>query len=163
MPPASTPPEAPSERGQQYCFQSNSHPRGASAALVYSRAMVPPLAATLVPLMLLALAAVLMGGRIWPHFFWMAPPALALSWGWARFQLGRVIAEVCVRPGQGAAAVRSIHEVLAGTTPQWHRAARLRLERRALRLDLGDTSYRLLLDRWEQAEDLRNALRQTVQ
>ena len=140
------------------------HPDGASTGLIYSRAMVSPLAATLVPLMLFALAAVLMEQRIWPYFFWAGPLALVVAWGWARFQLSRRLAEVQVRPTQGTAAVRSVHEVLHDTPPVWHWAARLRIEREAhestaLRLDLGDTSHRLVLSRWPQADALQEALR----
>lgn len=159
---------APSTRREVgACFRSTAHPGGASVALAYSQAMVPPLAATLIPLMLFALAAVLTGRRLWPYFFWAGPPALAVAWAWARFQMRRVPAEVCVRPAQNAAAVRSVHDVLHGTLLTWHHAARLRTEREAhestaLRLDLGDTSHRLLLDRWPEADALREALHRAV-
>ena len=152
-----------STRGDEaMCFQSTAHPQGASAALAYSRAMARPLGATLIPLMLFALAAALTGHRIWPHFFWASAGALVVAWGWARFQLARTPAEVRVRPDQQNAALRSVRDVLRAAPPDWRPALRLRVEHTALRLDLGDTSHRLLTSRWPQAEALQEALRRAV-
>lgn len=160
--PQTAAPSVPARGDAEVFFHSTAHPEGRPAALVYSRAMVGPLNVLLVPLMLFALAAVLLGQRIWPYFFWACVPALLLAWAWARFQLGRLPAEVNVRPAQGEAAVRSVHDVLHDRPPVWHRAARLRLEREALRVDLGDTSHRLLVSRWPQAEALSEALRRAA-
>lgn len=150
--------EAPlSER----CFRSVAHPRGASAALVYSRAMVPALGATFVPLMLAVMAATLAGQRIWPHVFWGAGVALAVAWGWAQFQVRRTPAEMRVRPSQQVAAVRSVRGVLRGDAPDWRPLVRVRPERvpPALRVHLGDTSYRLFQRRWPRFDVLGDALR----
>jgi hypothetical protein len=149
-------------RAAEACFHSRAHPEGDSAALVYSRAMVPALGMTLIPLMLFALAGVLLGQRIWPYFFWAALPAPAVAYGWARFQLGRTVAEVRARPDQQAAAVRSVRDVLHEAPPAWQHAVRLRVERDALRLDLGDTSHRFHDDRWPDADALQDALRRAV-
>lgn len=159
-----SPAKPPSARSSERNFQSASHPRGASAALVYSRAMVRPLSMTLIPVMVAALAAILAEQRIWPHVFWGAGLALAVAWSWAQFQMRRTLAEVRVRPSQQAAAVRSVRGVLRGTPPDWHPIVRVRPERMppALRLSLGDTSYRLLKRRWPNADALEDALQRAT-
>lgn len=145
-------------------FRSTAHPGHQPAALVYARAMVRPLAAVMLPLMLFALAAALQGLVLWPYLAWGAPAALVAAWGWARFQLRRTPAEVRIRfAADLPVAVRSARDVLRGAPLQWHRLGRLRTSREALRLDLGDTSHRLLRRRWPTDEALLEALQRIRQ
>ncbi|PSQ81722.1 MAG: hypothetical protein BRD46_01410 [Bacteroidetes bacterium QS_8_68_15] len=163
MPHTTTQDEAKTEaKAPALCFRSTAHPGDASAAAVYSRAMVRPLGAALTPVMLATLAAVLAGQRIWPQFVWGMGLALTAAWSWARFQLSRTLAEVQVRADRRTAAMRSVRDVVRSADPEWRRLVRVRTERvpPALRLHLGDTSHRLLTHRWPQADELRKALRQ---
>lgn len=146
-------------------FRSAAHPQGASAALVYARALVAPLAACTLPVMLGALAAALQGLSVMPFLTAGFPAALLAAWLWARFQLYRTLAEVHVRPcanTYAAAAVRTVPECL-GAAPRplvWQRVHDLRAGRAALGLALGRESYTLRQAEWPDFDALREALRQ---
>ncbi len=158
--------EAPSERLPPLRFHSTAHPEGAPAALVYARALVAPLAACALPVMLGALAAALQGLSVLPFLTAGFPAALVAAWLWTRFQLRRTLAEVHIRPEPegrtyGAAAVRTVPECLGAAAPlTWRRVHDLRASRGALEVALGRESYTLPHAAWPAFDALREALRQ---
>ena len=115
------------------------HPGDEPAARVYGRALVKPVAATVLPLMIAVTASALQLGVVWPYVLWGLPTALAVASVWTRFRLGNQPAEVRLQPGQ--AAVRSVHDVLTGTPPDFQPIHDVRVSADTLTVMVGYTTF----------------------
>lgn len=139
-------------------FTSAAHPEGQPWALVYAGALIKPLGACMLPVMIVTLVAVLEQQPVLPYLMWGFPGALALASLWTRFRLSRTPAEVHVRAGQ--AAVRSVHECLQTDPPLiWQRILEIRDGSSALFVTLGLDTYTFRHDEWPQHPELMKALK----
>lgn len=138
-------------------FASTQHPQGAGAALVYGRALVLPLAACVVPVMLLTLAAALQGRFLAPYLYGGWPAAFLLAVVWTRLRLARTPAEVRVR--SDAAALRTVLDCALGRPPRWQRVFDLRQAPASVEMALGRDAYELRHEDWPEHEALLTALR----
>ncbi|GIV59702.1 hypothetical protein GQ464_003255 [Rhodocaloribacter litoris] len=139
-------------------FRSTLHPGTAPATLVYGRALVRPLGACVLPVMVGALLAVLQEAPALAYLTRGFPAALAVAMLWTHFRLRALPAEVQVVPG--AAAVRTVWACARNEPPAWFRILDLRLTPDALQVTLGYTPYTLPFDRWPEHDDLLAALQE---
>ena len=138
-------------------FVSAQHPQGAPAALVYGRALASPLAACVVPIMLLTLAAALQGRFLTLYLYGGLPAALLLAVAWTRLRLARTPAEVRVR--SDAAALRTVYDCARGRPPRWKRVFDLRQAPASVEVAIGRDTYELRHTDWPEHEALLAALR----
>lgn len=138
-------------------FRSAHHPGDAPSALIYGRALVRPLGACMLPVMIGATTAVLEQLAVLPYLTWGAPAALLAAMAWTRFRLGTTVAEIHIRTGQ--AAVRSVHDCL------WTRAALIwnpihdiRKDADVLHVTIGWETYTLPYEEWPDHQALLDAL-----
>ncbi len=126
---------------------------------VYGRALVQPLAACMLPVMIATLVAALEGLSLLPFFFWGFPGALVLASAWTAFRLRATPAEVHVDENGGA--VRMVWEVLDGRTAlPWQGVHDLRLYKRTLIVTVGYQTYELDAADWPDFDALFDALRE---
>jgi hypothetical protein len=137
-------------------FESIHHPGSRSWTRVVGGALVRPIAATVLPVMIVVTTRALQLGVIWPYVAWGFPAALLVASAWTRFKLGRQIAEIRLQPGQ--AAVRSVHDVLVGARPDWQALHDVRVTARSLTVSVGWAAFELAGSEWPRFEALQNAL-----
>ena len=139
-------------------FQSAHHPGDAPASLVYARWLPRPVAACVLPVMIAALALALQGDPVLNLMIWGLPAGLGLATAWARFQLGKTLAEVHVRGEQ--AAVRSVQECLGQPAPlAWDRIYEIRKTAGELVVTFGWDTHHLPYADWPDHHALTEALR----
>ncbi len=154
---AASPPRegrASSEAPQR--FQSAAHPQDRPAALVYGRALAPPLGACLLPVMVVTAAAVLLGHAVLPELWAATGGAFVVAVAWARLRLRRTLAEV--RVGAERAAVRSVHDVLRRQPFDWQPVLDLRVRDGVVAVAVGHEDFALRHADWPRREDLLSAL-----
>lgn len=139
-------------------FQSVYHPGDAPAALVYARWLPRPVAACVVPVMIAALVMALQGDPVLDLLIWALPAGLGLATVWARFQLGKTLAEVHVRAEQ--AAVRSVQDCLGQPAPLlWDHIYEIRKTSSDVILTVGWDTYHLPYADWPDHHALVETLR----
>ncbi|GIV61146.1 MAG: hypothetical protein KatS3mg044_0012 [Rhodothermaceae bacterium] len=139
-------------------FRSTEHPGGASPALVYGRALVRPIGACMLPVMIGALLAVLEGAAALPWLVAGFPAALVTAMLWTHLRLRTTPAEVQVVPG--GAALRSVWECARDLPARTARILDLRTTPDALLVTLDYTSYALPYRAWPDHEALLSALQE---
>lgn len=138
-------------------FTSRHHPEGAPSALVYGQALIRPLGACMIPVMLGATSAVLQQLPVLPYLTWGTPAALVAAIAWTRFHLGITPAELHIRTGQ--AAVRSVYDCLWSSSPLiWEEIHDIRQGSDALYLTLGWETHTLHYADWPDHRALLDAL-----
>lgn len=137
-------------------FTSTHHPGDQSWTRVVGRALVRPIAATVLPVMIVVTTRALQLGVVWPYVAWGLPMALLAASAWTRFKLGHQIAEIRLQPGQ--AAVRSVHDVLVDNRIEWQSLHDVRVTARSLTVSVGWTAFELKGANWPRFEDLQNGL-----
>lgn len=138
-------------------FVSTSHPGTLPWQVVYGRALVRPLAACMLPVMIITLVAVLEGVQILPGAFWAAAGALFVASTWTTFRIQSEVAEI--RIGVDLVAVRTVWEILNNVDPQWEHILDVRDYGRWMHVTIGLGSYELDRKRWPQYDDLARVLR----
>ncbi len=96
-------------------FRSRYHPGDAPTALVYARALTPPLAWSMTGVMIAAATAMLEGQDPLPWAVWVVPLVYALSTAWTLYDLRRTPAEL-VLDGAGA-GLRSVWDAAGRKKP----------------------------------------------
>jgi hypothetical protein len=139
-----------------HTFESTYHPGDDPASRVWGRALVKPVGATVLPLMIAVTVSALQLGVVWPYVAWGLPAALGVATVWTRFRLGSLTAELRVQSGQ--VALRSVHDVLTGTPPEFEPLYDVRVTSRSLNLSLGWTALNLDARNWPEFEALKGAL-----
>lgn len=138
-------------------FFSTAHPGGAAPELVWTRALAGPLAATMLPVMLVTLAAALEGAGLLPLIIGGFPGAMAVAVLWTRYRLTQTIADLHVRGGE--AAVRTVADVLRRRPPlAWHPVLDLRKTKTTFVVALGRTQYEFDDTDWPALDALLAAL-----
>lgn len=139
-------------------FRSAAHPDGRSAAHMHGRALVRPLAACMLPVMIVTLVAVLEGRRVLPALAAASVGALLLSSAWVHFQLRRTPAAIYVTDGY--AAVRSVWHVLQGQRSglDWMPVLDVRERSSGVRATIGYESFALDEADWPDHGRLIDAL-----
>lgn len=142
---------------QLYLFKSEAHPNGATARVVYARALVRPLGVCMLPIMIGASVTVLQGLPALTYLTVGFPVAVVVAVAWTLFRMQATVAEIFVRPG--AAAVRSVWESLRARPLRWVPIFELRAAPTTITLALGDTTYELDRAAWPEAEVLLDTLK----
>ncbi len=138
-------------------FRSADHPGTTSRPLVFGRFLVKPLAATTIPVMIVALALVLELYDPLPFISWSFPLAFAAASVWTWFRMRALIIEIHVR--YNGAAAFSVAEVIgAAARPDIQRVFDVRRESDEVFVTIGLTSYRLTAELWEELDPLAHAL-----
>lgn len=133
-------------------FASKSHPHSLPWAAVYGRALVRPIAACMLPVMILTLVAVLEGVLIFPGLLWASGGALLTASAWTSFRLQREVAEIRISPD--IVCVRTVWDVLNNARTEWAQVLDVRDYGTWAHVMIGFTSYEIDRDRWERYEDL---------
>ena len=137
-------------------FYSTAHPAGTPASLVWARALVRPLAAALVPVMLVTLAAALEGASLLPFLLGGFPVATVAAMLWTRYHLAQTVAEIHVRERE--AAVRTVAEVLGHGRLAWRPVLDLRKTKTTFVVALGRTQHEFDDADWPDVRHLLDAL-----
>lgn len=145
---------AAASEGQAY--RSRWHPEGASWALVYGQALVRPLGACMLPVMIAATTVALQAGVVLPFLTYGFPAALALAMAWAHQRLAARVAVVRVRGAHVALA--SVTDVLTDAPPTWRPLLDLRANPQALLVTAGYATTTLDRAAWPDADALQDAL-----
>lgn len=95
-------------------LESRWHPGGTSFALVWGSALLRPLAATMLVVMLGALTRALLEEDPLDLVVWAAPLAVLVAMGWTALTLRRRPAELVADPATGRADIRSVWDVVRG-------------------------------------------------
>ncbi|PEN15054.1 hypothetical protein CRI94_01840 [Longibacter salinarum] len=138
-------------------FKSVHHPGKASAVRVYGEALVAPLGACMLPLMIMATVQVLEGIDPFPYVVVAAPIAIVVAVGWTRFRLASRLAELHTYPGM--AALRSVDEVVRDVDLDWRPVFDVREAPDKIHVTLGHETHTLLDRDWPGHDVLLGALR----
>lgn len=128
--------------------------------VVYGRSLVRPLAACMLPVMIITLVAVLEGVRILPGALWAAGGALLLASSWTTFRIQVEVAEIQI--AEDFIAVRTVWDILKNVDPQWERILDVRDYGRWMHVTIGLSSYELDRKRWPHYDELAGALRMSA-
>lgn len=138
-------------------FTSKAHPQSLPGAIVYGRALVQPIAACMLPVMILTLVAVLEGLRILPGFLWASGAALLIAAAWTSFRLQREVAEILI--SSDVACVQSVWEILNEARAECRQVLDVRDYGKWSHVTIGFTSYEIDRDRWDRYDELVAALK----
>lgn len=138
-------------------FQSTHHPGSASAVRVYGEALVGPIGACMLPLMIMATVQVLEKVDPLPYVATLTPVALVIAVTWTRFRLGARIAELHTYPGM--AAIRSIDDVVHNRSLDWRPVFDVRETPDRIHVTMGHETHTFLDAQWPGHDDLLEALR----
>lgn len=138
-------------------FRSEAHPESLPWAVVYGRALVRPIAACMLPVMILTLVAVLEGVQILPGLFWASGAALLVASAWTSFRLQRDVAEI--RVGADLACVRTVWEILNEPRAEWQQVLDVRDYGTWAHVTVGYASYELDRERWSRYKEMVDALK----
>lgn len=138
-------------------FQSVHHPGDKSAVRVYGEALVAPLGACMLPLMIMATIQVLQHIDPLPYVLALAPVAILLAITWTRFRLSSKAAELHTYPGM--AALRSIEDVLQNRSLDWRPVFDVREAPDRLHVTMGHETHTLPDADWPGHDVLLDALR----
>ena len=139
-------------------YRSAYHPGTASAAIVFARSHIRPIAVCLLPIMIVASIGVLT--KVDPLLFlaWSVPVAYVLATWWTFFSLTRRTAELHV--GAGAARTRSVWDVARRRqTPAWLPVLGVKQTGYSLLVSIGHAVEELRPDEWAEFDELARALR----
>jgi hypothetical protein len=139
-------------------FKSRDHPQGRPRGLVYTNALVKPIAACVTPLMIGATAAALQGQSVWGYLVWGFPGALLVATLWTHFRLSTIPAEVHFRPGQ--VAIRSLQDVLLGRSPSWNPLYNVQVAPEETEISVGWNTVVCRRAQWPEYAELREAAQQ---
>lgn len=123
----------------------------------FSRAVVRPVAACMLPVMILTLVAALEGLPILPYVIWAAGGALLIASLWTSFGLRRRIAEI--RVDDEWAYVRSVSDVVSDRHGRSERVIDVRDYGTWASVTIGLTTYELDGSSWLNFDGLLEALR----
>lgn len=141
-------------------FNSCHHPGKRPAALVYGSALVRPVAATMLPLMIAMTTIVLQSGTVWTWAVWGVPIALTLATMVTHHRLSRQTAELHLR-GE-VVALRSVSDVIYDRDLEWDPLFDVRTTRYAVEFSAGWTTHTLSRDDWPEDEALGRALQHAL-
>lgn len=149
--------EVPGTETRTLVFKSCYHPGERSRAAVYGRALVRPLAAGMLPLMIITLVAFLEGHPALMYFLAGAAVVIALSSIWTGFQLKRTAAALHV--SDDSAAVETVSDALdSSPNAGWAPVFDLREQVHAITATIGYVSYTLEAKNWPRFEEMADAL-----
>lgn len=140
-------------------FRSIYHPDGLPASHVFGRALVRPVAACVVPIMIGATVAVLEWTPVWPFFSVGLPLALGVATVWTHFTLRRQPAALHLRPGE--AAVQSVWDVMRDHRIDWHPLLDARVSPSETLLTLRLNTVTLSRQTWPEFDALQEAVEDT--
>lgn len=141
-------------------FKSVHHPNGSPRGLVYAKALVGPLGASTVPVMIGATVAALQGQTVWEFLIGGFPAALIVAFVWTHFALSSTIAEVHLKPGK--CALQSIRDVVQNAPREWHPLYNVKVTPSHLELALGWKTRECSRKDWPKYEQLRRAAQRAL-
>lgn len=137
-------------------FKSLDHPGHRLWPAVYGLSLVQPLAACMLPVMILTLVGVLEGMPILPYALWAAGAAVALASAWTSFQMRRKLAEIVV--DDEWVRTRSIWDVARGRSAPSMRVLDVRDYGSWALITVGLTSHTVERQDWSEYDSLVSAL-----
>lgn len=137
-------------------FRSTAHPDTASLAAVYARAVVRPVAACMLPLMVVTLVDVLQGLPVLRYLVFAYPVALGVAGIVAAFRIRTTPAEIHVAPD--SAAVRTVWECLVTAPLRPAPVVDLRRTKDGFVVAIGHTTYEERDRHWPDVDALLDAL-----
>lgn len=139
-------------------FKSIHHPGSSSPSLVFARNFVRPLAACMLPVMILTLVDVLRGYPALPYLIWGFPLATAIALVWTSFRMRTTAAEIAV--SGAVAGIRTVFDV-ARRAPldAGEPVLDVRKSRHHFEFALGGSSYEFADREWPELPELLEALR----
>ncbi len=138
-------------------FQSLSHPKGNTLAAVFGGRYVRPLAATMIPAMIVALVVVLQGGDVLAFVQWSFPVAMMIAAGWTWYRMRTVTVEIIVSP-RGARALTAYEAVARRDRARMQRVFDVRVADAHVDVTIGLTSIRLYREEWGELTKLVDSL-----
>lgn len=134
-------------------FRSRHHPLHRSRRHVFSIQMARPLAACMIPVMILGFVMLLQGKTALPFLFMGFPLALLLAAAWTSVRIRDLIVEVHIR-----GADISLRSLLSAAEPRqtlsWLRILDLQRCHDVIRLTLGHEFFHIRLADWPEREHL---------
>lgn len=149
-----------SSTSESHRFVSTAHPGDLSWQVVYGRALVRPLAACMLPVMILTLVAVLEEATIIPGALWAAGGALFIASSWTTFRIQTEVAEI--RVGLDFVAIRTVWETLNSIEPPLQQILDVRDYGKWMHVTIGLTTYELDRRRWPRYKELGMALKRSA-
>lgn len=138
-------------------FRSKAHPHSMPRAVVYGRALVRPIAACMLPVMILTLVGVLEGVQILPGLLWASGAALLIASAWTSFRLQRQVA--VIRISSEFASAQTVSDVLNDVPPRWQQVLDVRDYGTWAHVTIGLTPFELDRAEWDQYYELISALK----
>jgi hypothetical protein len=138
-------------------FRSDLHPGDVAAPVAFGHFLVRPIAATMVPAMLVGLVLVLQQQDPLPYVLWSFPLALALAGIWTWFRIRSVIVEFVVTRN-GAAALTVMEAVHSRSRPHIQRVFDARAVARGAQVTVGHATYTLETEHWDDLAELLKSL-----
>jgi len=142
-------------------FHSTHHPGDTPRRYVIGEALVRPVAACVLPVMIGATASVLEWHPIWPYMAVGLPTALVAATAWTHFTLSWTPATLHLRANE--VGVQSVAQVLYGRPPQWHPLLDARLTPNTIHLTVGLETVTLKRADWPEFDALQDAVRRARQ
>lgn len=127
---------------------------------MYARAIVGPLGACTVPVMIGATVAALQGQTVWEFLIGGFPAALLVAVLWTHFRLSSTVAEVHLKPGK--CAIRSIQDVVRNAPPDWYPLYNVKVGPSYLELALGWETRICSRPDWPNYEQLRRSAQRAI-
>ena len=138
-------------------FRSLSHPGASPIPVVFGRFLVRPLAATMIPAMLVGLVLVLQAVDPLPFVLWAFPGAMVLAMAWTWFRMRSEVVEIVV--SHNGAILKSVLEAAGSHDPgRLQRVFDVRPEAESLNVTVGHTATRLARAEWPESLALHDAL-----
>ena len=134
-------------------FKSVHHPRGRSAELVYTQALVKPVGVCVTPLMVGATASALQGDPILGYLVWGGPVALIVASLWTHFLLSSTPAELRLQSGQ--VALRSVQDVVLDRPPNWDPLYSVRVSPESVEISVRWNTQEFRQQNWPEYNQLR--------
>lgn len=139
---------------------SRAHPRSLPSGIVYGRAIVRPIAACMLPVMILTLVAVLEGLQIFPGVIWGTAAAFVAASAWTSFRLHRELAEIRIL--SELACLRTVWDVLHDAPDEWRPVLDIRDYGSWALASVGDASYEIEREKWAEYKNMIAAFKRSA-
>ena len=141
-------------------FVSRAHPRSLPFGIVYGRAIVRPIAACMLPVMILTLVAVLEGLQIFPGVLWGTAAAFVAASAWTSFRLHRELAEIRIH--SETACMRTVWDVLQDAPADWRPVLDVRDYGSWAHASVGDASFEIERDQWPEYREMISVFKRSA-
>lgn len=138
-------------------YRSKSHPGEQAPPVVFGSFLMQPIAAAMMPVMIIAVIMVLQSRDPLPFVGWAAPAAVGAASAWTWFRMRSLIVEVVVTHN-GAAALTILESLGRRSEFRIQRVFDVRPTSRGTQITVGLATYTLETDDWPEMKALTTAL-----